>query len=77
MEVSAEDFQLHTKRPKTNLTPNTANEKGSQFTATMKDDRSLLGTSDKQIMSTVFSMKPTDTPPVNQPSKIGPKLSVF
>jgi hypothetical protein len=28
-------------------------------------------------MSTCFSKKPIDTPPVNQPSKIAPKLSVF
>jgi hypothetical protein len=68
---------LHTKRPKTSQAPDTAGEKGSQSTATMKDDRSLLGKSSKQIMSTFFSKKPTDTPPVNQPRKIGPKLSVF
>jgi DNA repair exonuclease SbcCD ATPase subunit len=43
----------------------------------MKDDWSLLGTSNKQIMSTIFSKKPMDTPLVNQPRKIGPKLSVF
>ena len=46
-EVSVEDFQLHTKRPKTSHAPDTASEKGSQSTATMKDDRSLLGTSRK------------------------------
>ena len=28
-------------------------------------------------MTTVFPKKPTDTPPANQPSKIGPKLSIF
>jgi hypothetical protein len=76
-EVSLEDFQLHTKRPKTSHAPNTAGEKGSQSTATMKDDQSLLGTINKNIMSIVFSKKPTDTPPVNQPSKITPKLIVF
>jgi hypothetical protein len=76
-EVSAEDFQLHTKRPKTSHTSDTAGEKEIQSTTTMKDDRSLLSTSNKQIMSTVSSKKPTDTPLVDQPSKVGPKLSVF
>jgi hypothetical protein len=28
-------------------------------------------------MTTVLPKKPTDTPTVNQPSKIGPKLSIF
>ena len=53
-EVSAEDFQLHTKRPKTSHTPDMTGEKEIQCTATMKDDRSLLSTRNKQIMSTVF-----------------------
>jgi hypothetical protein len=76
-KVSAEDFQLQTKRPKTNHTPDTAGEKEIQSTATMKYDRSLLSTSNKQVMSTVLSKKPTDTPLADQPSKVGPKLSVF
>jgi hypothetical protein len=46
-EVLAEDFQLHTKRPKASHAPNTAGEKGIQSTATMKDDWSLLSTSSK------------------------------
>jgi hypothetical protein len=28
-------------------------------------------------MTTVLPKKPTDTPPASQPSKIGPKLSIF
>jgi hypothetical protein len=76
-KVLVEDFQLHTKRPKTSHALDTASDKGSQSTATMKDDWSLLGKSNKQIMSTIFSKKPTNTPPINQSSKIGPKLSVF
>jgi hypothetical protein len=76
-EVLAEDFQLHTKRPKTSHTPDTAGEKEIKSTATMKDDRSLLISSNKQIVSTFFPKKPTNTPPVNQPSKEGPKLSIF
>jgi hypothetical protein len=76
-DVSAEDFQLHTKRPKTSHTPDTAGEKEIKSTATMKDDRSLLISSSKQIISTFFPNKTTDTPPVKQPSKAGPKLSIF
>jgi hypothetical protein len=76
-EVSAEDFQLHTKRPKANHTPDTAGEKGIQSTETMKDDRSLLSTRSKQIMYTVFPKNPTSTPLVDQLSKVGPKLSIF
>jgi hypothetical protein len=75
IEVSVEDFQLHTKRPKSSHTPVMAGEKGIQSTKTMKDDRSLL--SSKQIMSTVLPKKPTSTPLVDQPSKVGPKLSIF
>jgi hypothetical protein len=43
----------------------------------MKDDRSLLSMSSKQIMSTVFSKKPMSTPLVDQLSKVGPKMSIF
>jgi hypothetical protein len=40
-------------------------------------DRSLLSTRSKQIITSVLPKKPTDTPPINQPGKIGPKLSIF
>jgi hypothetical protein len=43
----------------------------------MEVDQSLLSSSNKQIMTTVFRKKPTDTPPANQPRKISPKLSIF
>jgi hypothetical protein len=46
-EVSAEDFQLHTKRPKASHTHDMTGEKEIQSTTTMKDDRSLLSTSNK------------------------------
>jgi hypothetical protein len=64
-KVSAKDFQLHTKRPKTSHIPDTAGEKEIKSTATMKDDRSLLISRNKQIISTFFPKKPTNTPPVN------------
>jgi hypothetical protein len=77
IEVSVEYFQLHTKRSKTRHTPDIAGEKGIQSTKTMKDDRSLLSTRRKYIMSKFFPKKPTGTPLVNQLSKVGPKLSIF
>jgi hypothetical protein len=76
-EVSSEEFQFHTKRQKTTQAPDTAGEKAIQSTTTMEVDQSLLSTSNKQIITTVFPKKPTNTPPVNQPSKTGPKLSIF
>jgi hypothetical protein len=76
-KVSAEVFQLHTKRPKSSHTTDTTGEKETQSSMTMKGDHSPLVTSSKQIMSTVSSNKPTDTSLVDQPSKGGPKLSIF
>jgi hypothetical protein len=43
----------------------------------MEVDRSLLSTRSKQIITIVLPKKPIDTPPVNQPGKTGPKLSIF
>jgi hypothetical protein len=43
----------------------------------MEVDQSLFSTRNKQIMTTVFPKKPADTPPVNQPRKTRPKLSIF
>jgi hypothetical protein len=76
-EVSAEDFQLHTKRPKKCYTPDTTGEKEIKSTTTMKDDWSVLISSSKQIISTFLPKDPTNTPPVNQASKGGQKLSIF
>jgi hypothetical protein len=76
-KVLAEYFQLHTKRPKTNHTPNTSCQKKIKFTATMKDDQPLLISSSKQIISTFLPKKPKKTPPVNQLRKGGPKLTIF
>jgi hypothetical protein len=76
-KVSSEEFQLHSKRPKTSQAPDMASEKGIQSTTTMEVDWSLLSTRSKQIMMTVLLKKPTNTRPVNQSSKKGPKLSIF
>jgi hypothetical protein len=42
-----------------------------------KVDRSLLNTRNKQIITTVLPKTTIDTPPINQPGKTGPKLSIF
>jgi hypothetical protein len=76
-EVSSEEFQLHTKRSKTTQAPDTAGEKEIPSTTMTEVDQSLLSTSSKQIITSVLPKNPTDTPPVNQPGKIGPKLSIF
>jgi len=75
-EVSLEEFRLHTKRPKT-TTPDPAGEKEVPSTTMTEFDRSLLNTSDKQIITIVLPKKPKDIPPINQPGKTGPKLSIF
>jgi hypothetical protein len=76
-EVSLEEFQLHTKRPKTSPSPDLAGEKEIPSTTVTEVDQSLLKTSSKQIITTVLQKMTTDTPPINQPGKTGPKLSIF
>jgi hypothetical protein len=76
-EVSAEDFQVHTKRPKASHTTDTTGEKETQSTTVMKGDHSPLISSNQQIMSTSSSKKQTDTSLVDQPNKGGAKLSIF
>jgi hypothetical protein len=76
-EVSAEDFQVHTKRPKASHTTDTTGEKETQSTTTTKGDHSPLVSSNQQIMSTSSSKKQTDTSLINQPNQGGAKLSIF
>jgi hypothetical protein len=75
--VSLEEFRLHTKRPKTNPSLDLAGEKEIPSTIVTEVDLSLLNTSSKLIITTVLPKKTTDTPPINQPGKTGPKLSIF
>jgi hypothetical protein len=56
-EVSAEDFQLYTKRPKPTPTTDTASEKGTQSDTAMKNDQSPLITSSQQITPSSSSKK--------------------
>jgi hypothetical protein len=76
-EVSAEDFQGYTKRPKSSHTTDTTGEKETQSTTAMKGDHSPLISSNQQIMSTSSSKKQTDTSLISQPNQGGAKLSIF
>jgi hypothetical protein len=76
-EVSAEEFRMHTKRPKSCHMTETTGEKETQPITTLKGDQSPLISSDQQIMSTFSSQKQINTSLVNQQSQGGAKLSVF
>jgi hypothetical protein len=66
IEVSYEEFRLHTKRPKASSVPDTAGENGILSTPTLEVDWSLLlCISSKQIIASILPKKPTDTPPIN------------
>jgi hypothetical protein len=76
-ELSAEDFQVYTKRPKSSHTTDTTGEKETQSTIVIKGDRSPLVSRNQQILSTHSSKKQTDTSLINQPNQGGAKLSIF
>jgi hypothetical protein len=76
-EVSSEEFQLHTKRPKTSPAPDPTGEKEVPSTTVTKVDRPPLSASLQPIITSVLPKKSTDTPSTTQPGKIGPKLSIF
>jgi hypothetical protein len=76
-KVSLEEFRMHTKRPKASSAPDPAREKEIPSTTVTEVDRSVLNTSNKKIITTMLPKKTTDTPPINQPGKTGPKLSIF
>jgi hypothetical protein len=76
-EVSSEEFQLHTKRPKTSLAPDLTGEKEVPSTTMTKVDRLPLNASLQHIITSALLKKSTDTPSTTQPGKIGPKLSMF
>jgi hypothetical protein len=67
-EVLVEFFQLHTKRKKYSHATDTTGKREAQSTTNVKGDQSPLVTSNKNIMSTVSSKKPTDTSLVDQHS---------
>jgi len=76
-QVSSEEFQLHTKRPKTSSALDPTREKEVPSTTVTKVDRLPLSASLQHIITSVLPKKSTDTPLTTHPRKIGPKLSIF
>jgi len=76
-EVSSEEFQLHTKRPKTSSAPDSTGENEVPSTTVTKVDRPALSASLQHIITSMLSKKSTDTPSTSQPGKTGSKLSIF
>jgi len=59
------------------MAPDPTGEKEIPSTTVTEVDRSILNTSGKQFITTMLPKNPVDTTPINYPSKIGPKLSIF
>jgi hypothetical protein len=76
-KVSSEEFQLHTKRPKTILVPGSTREKEAPYTTVTKVDRPPLGASLQHVITSALLKKSTDSSSTTQPGKVGPKLSIF
>jgi hypothetical protein len=76
-EVSSEEFQLHTKRPKTISVPGPTGEKEAPSTTTTKVDRPPFGSSLHKAITSAVMEKSTNPPLTTQPGKVGPKLSIF
>jgi hypothetical protein len=77
MEVSSEEFQFHTKRPKTISVPGPTREKEAPPTIVTKSVIPPLGSSLHKDITPVVPKKSTDSPLDTQPGKTGPKLSIF
>jgi hypothetical protein len=76
-EVSSEEFQLHTKRPKTILVPGPTGEKEAPSTTVTKVDKPPLGASLQRVITSALPKKSTYSPSTTQPGKVGLKLSIF
>jgi hypothetical protein len=76
-EVSSEEFQLHTKRPKTISVPGPIGEKEAPSTTVTKVYRPLFGSNLHKVITSTFPEKSTDSPLTTQPGKVGPKLIIF
>jgi hypothetical protein len=77
MEVSSEEFQLHTKRPKTIPVPGPTGEKEAPPTTVTKSVIPPFGSSLHKDITPLVPKKSTDSPLDTQPGKTGPKLSIF
>jgi hypothetical protein len=81
MEVSSEEFQMHTKRPKTVSMPGTIVEQEAPTTIVTTIVIKLVippfGSSLYQGITPRILKKSIDSPLNNQPGNTGPKLSIF
>ena len=76
-EVSSEEFQLHTKRPKTISVPCLTGEKEASPTPVTKSVIPPFGSSLYKDITQALLKKSTDSTLDTQPGKTGPKLSIF
>jgi hypothetical protein len=77
IEVSSEEFQLHTKRPKTIAFPGLTGEKEALSTTVTKVGIPPFSSSLHKVITPALPNKSTNSPVNTQPSKVGPKLSTF
>jgi hypothetical protein len=76
-EVFFEEFQLHTKRPKTSSVPGPIWEKEAPPTIVIKSVIPPFGSSLYKDITPALPKKYTNSPLDTQPGKTGPKLSIF
>jgi hypothetical protein len=76
-EVSSEEFQLHTKRPKTSSVPGPKGEKEALPTTMTKSVIPPFSSSLYKDITPALPKKSTNSPLDTQPGKTGPKLSIF
>jgi hypothetical protein len=76
-EVSSEEFQLHSKRPKTSSVPGPTGEKKASPTTVINSVIPPFSSSLYKDITPALPKKSTDPPLDTQPSKTGPKLSIF
>jgi hypothetical protein len=77
IELSSEEFQLHTKRPKTVAVPGLTGEKDASSSTVTKVGIPPFGLSLHKVITPTLPKKSTDHPLNTQPGKVGPKLSIF
>jgi hypothetical protein len=76
-ELSSEEFQLHTKRPKTVTVPSPTGEIEIQLTTVVKPIIPPFRTVVHKEITPVVPNKSSSSPLDTQSSKTGPKLSIF
>jgi hypothetical protein len=78
-EVSSEEFQIHSKKPKTVSTPGaTVEQEVSSTTVTTTGSKPFtLPFGSSQHKGVTTALKTTDSPLDTPPSKTGPKLGIF